>query len=122
MELYQRSLGGVLVLMTYGEAPGGAEVSPQHKDWIIHARLQMKLQVLMASDTRPGLPVTQGNNVFVSINSDSAQEAEQMFQALGQGGTIDMPLQETFFAIRFGMLTDPFGIKWMVNVEKPKTN
>ena len=76
----------------------------------------------MASDTRPGLPVTQGNNVFISINSDSAPEAEQMFQALGQGGTIDMPLQETFFAIRFGMLTDPFGIKWMVNVEKPKTH
>ena len=74
----------------------------------------------MASDTRPGVSIEQGNNFFVSINCESVKEAEKIFKALGRKGTVEMPLQETFFAHRFAMLTDQFGIKWMLNFEKLK--
>jgi PhnB protein len=120
MEFYKQCLGGVLYLSSYADMPGqgSTDLPEQYKNWILHARLTIKTQVLMASDTRPGISVTQGNNFFVSINSESIEETERYFKALSEKGVIDMPLQETFFAHRFGMLTDQFGIKWMFNVEK----
>ena len=121
MQFYKKCLGGVLYMQPYSKAPGTSELGPQYKDWLIHARLTIKNLILMASDSHPGMdPVKNGNNFFVSINCDSVKETETLFKALSAQGTIDMPLQETFFAVRFGMLTDQFGIKWMFNLEKPK--
>ena len=120
MEFYAKCLDGALYLSTYAQAPDCSNLPKEYKDWIIHARLTIKTQVLMASDTRPGMPVKQGDNFFVSVNCESVEETEKIFKALGAKGKIDMPLQETFFAIRFGMLTDQFGIKWMLNLEKSK--
>jgi PhnB protein len=122
MEFYKKCLGGVLYLSSYSDMPGGAgaDFPKKAKNWILHARLAIKTLVLMASDTRPDMPITQGNNFFVSIHCESIKEAEKLFKALGQKGRIEMPLQETFWAVRFGMLTDQFGIKWMFNFEKPK--
>jgi PhnB protein len=121
MEFYQKCLGGVLHLGTYGEMPGSGDDFPKkYKNWILHARLTIKSMVLMASDTRPDISITQGNNFFVSVNCDSAKEAEKLFDAMSAKAIIDMPLQETFWAARFGMLTDQFGVKWMFNYEKPK--
>lgn len=121
MEFYKKCLGGVLYMGTYGEMPGGnSDLPKKAKNWILHARLTIKSLVLMASDTRPDMTVNQGNNFFVSINCESIKEAEKLFEALGQKGTVEMPLQETFWAHRFGMLIDQFGIKWMLNFEKPK--
>ena len=124
MEFYKKCLGGVLYLSTYGEAPGSDKNLPKEfKDRIIHARLTIKSEVLMASDRHPGAPpMKSGNNFFVSINCDKVDETEKIFKALSEKGKVDMPLQETFFAVRFGMLTDQFGIKWMLNLEKPKEN
>jgi len=120
MEFYNKCLGGVLYLSTYGEMPGG-NVDKQYKDWILHARLTIKTAVLMASDRHPGSDkIRQGDNFFVSIACESVPEAEKHFKALSENGTVEMPLQETFWAERFGMLTDQFGIKWMFNFEKPK--
>ena len=120
MEFYRHCLGGDLHLMTYGESPDASKLPKELKDWIIHARLQTKSLVLMASDTQPGVAITQGNNFFISINCEDVKEAEKLFKVLSEKGKIDMPLQETFFAIRFGMLTDQFEIKWMVNLENSK--
>ena len=120
MEFYAKCLGGVLYLSTYAEAPDCSGLPDEYKNWIIHARLTIKTQVLMASDTRPGIPVKQGDNFFVSVNCENVEETEKIFNALAEKGKIGMPLQETFFAVRFGMLTDQFGIKWMLNLEKPK--
>lgn len=121
MEFYKQCLGGLLHTMSYAEAPGASLDLPQeYKNWIIHARLAFKSTVLMASDTRPGMPVQQGSNFFISINCESIQELENLFNALVVKGEVIMPVQETFFAIRFTMLTDQFGIKWMLNLEKPK--
>ncbi len=124
MKFYEQCLGGELYMMPYCEMPGGcADLPKEAKDWIMHARLTKGSMVLMASDTRPGIPIVQGNNFFVSVNCESVQEAEKLFKALGEKGAVTMPLEETFWALRFGMLTDQFGIKWMLNLDnKPSGN
>ena len=124
MEFYARSLGADLQLMTYAKGPGmepGCEIPEQAKDKVMHARLQTGSAVLMASDGRPDQPATLGNNLWVNIDCESAQEIEKFFSALSEGAKITMPLQPTFWAARFAMLTDKFGIHWMLNLEQPKT-
>jgi PhnB protein len=74
----------------------------------------------MASDSMPGTPLQQGNNFSVSISCESLQEIERMFAALSEKGKVTMPLQDVFWGARFGMLTDQFGINWMLNYEHPK--
>jgi PhnB protein len=121
MEFYKKCLGGELYMMDYSQMPkqdGCVDLPKECKNWIMHSRITSKSFVLMASDTRPGLPIQQGNNFFVSINCDGIEESEKLFKALSDKGKIDMPLQETFFATRFAMITDQFGIKWMLNLEK----
>lgn len=120
MEFYQDCLGGALYMMSYAQAPGVQQLPEEYKDWLIHARLTIKDLVLMASDTQPGVPVVAGNNFFVSVNCESIEEAETFFNAFKEKSTIQMPLQETFWATRFAMLTDPFGVKWMINLDNAK--
>jgi PhnB protein len=62
-----------------------------------------------------GFQLVSGNNVYISLSPDSQEEADQLFNALAEGGKIEMPLQQTFWGAYFGSLTDQFGIRWMVN-------
>jgi PhnB protein len=118
MKFYEKCLGGELNLMSFADAPGD---SPKEaKDRIMHARLAKGAVILMASDTMPGMPLQQGNNFSIAIDCESMNETENVFKALGDGGKITMPLQDTFWGAHFGMLTDKFGIQWMLNYEKPK--
>jgi PhnB protein len=116
MTFYQKCLGGELQVMPFSEAPG--EHPPEAKDRTMHARLSKGLTILMASDTMPGMPFSQGNNFSVSIGCESQQEIESFFAALGEGGKVNMPLQDTFWGAHFGMLVDRFGIHWMLNLPK----
>lgn len=75
--------------------------------------------ILMASDTAPG-ELHSGNNFWLNIQCDSLDEIERLFGALGEGGTVKMPLHDAFWGARFGMLTDRFGINWMFNYELKK--
>jgi PhnB protein len=121
MKFYEKCLGGVLYMSSYSDMPDEkdcADLPQEYKGWIMHARLTIKSLILMASDTRPGMPVSQGDNFFISLDCESIEEAERLFNVLRERGKVDMPLQETFFAVRFAMLTDQFGIKWMLNLEK----
>jgi PhnB protein len=77
------------------------------------------LTILMAADTISGRPFEQGDSFSVTIQSESVQEIDALFTALGESGNVTMPLQETFWADRFGMLTDRYGIRWMLNLGKP---
>lgn len=86
--------GGELHLMPYSEIP--ADFPPKNVSWIIHARLAVGPLVLMASDSRPDMPVHLGNIFFVSVNCERIDETEKFFKALGDSGIITMPLQETF--------------------------
>lgn len=119
MTFYQKALGGELNVQTFREAkmdaPKGSE------DRVIHANIMLKGHaILMASDTLPGMPYTQGNNFSISVECESIAEEERLFAALGNGGRVTMPLQDTFWNSHFGMLTDRYGINWMFNAELPK--
>ena len=119
MSFYQKCLGAELQLMPFSQAP--CDMPAEAKDRIMHARLTKGPAVIMASDTMPGMPFQQGNNFSINIACESVEEIEKYYAALGEKGKVIMPLQETFWAARFGMVTDQFGIGWMFNFEKPRT-
>jgi PhnB protein len=116
---YEKVLGGKIEMMqTHGESPMAEKVEPDWKDAIIHARLVVGEEVLMASDAPPEhFHKPQGFSVSVTI--DKPADADRIFNALAEKGSVQMPIQETFWAARFGMLTDRFGTPWMVNCDKP---
>ncbi len=115
---YAEVLGGqILMLARYSEAPAGEPVHEGMANRIMHARLKVGDRLLMGGDAPPGR-VHRPQGFCVLIAADSAGEAERMFNALADGGTITMPFGETFWAHRFGMAIDRFGTPWMVNFEK----
>lgn len=117
MEFYQHALQGELHIMTFGksgQAPQGSE------DKVMHAKLSAPGWTLMASDSMPEIPVTAGNNFSIALTCESVEDQDRLFASLGDGGAATMPLQDTFWGARFGMLTDRFGINWMFNYDHPK--
>ncbi|QTF93503.1 VOC family protein [Halomonas sp. BM-2019] len=120
-EFYRRCLGGEIVAMhTYGEAPAEEAMPAASHDKIMHARLEVDGQVLMGSDNPPECPVPYEGikGIHLTLGVDTPEEAERLFSALADNGTVQMPLEETFWAKRFGMLVDRFGVAWMINCEK----
>jgi PhnB protein len=118
MEFYQKCLGGKLDIMKFSDAPG--DHPPQAKDMVMHARLAVGSVSLMASDGMPGTPVERGNNFSITLQCESAEEVDKLFAALSDKGKVTMPPGATFWAARFAMATDQFGINWMFNYEVPK--
>jgi PhnB protein len=118
MTFYNECFDGELSIQTFGDvhAPG----PPGSESRVMHARVTKGPVMLMASDTMPGMPFAQGNDIHINIDCESAEEIETLFGALGQGGKVTMPLQDQFWGARFGMLVDKFGIHWMFNYELPK--
>lgn len=117
MEFYKHALGGELYIMTFGESgqcPAGVE------DKVMHAKLSGSGWVLMASDTTPEHRITAGNNFSIALTCESVADQDRLFAALGEGGTATMPLQDTFWGARFGMLLDQFGIQWMFNFDQAR--
>jgi PhnB protein len=116
---YAEALGGRIVFaMTYGESPAAEHTPAGMREQIIHTRLDLGGQFLLGCDTPADrYQAPQGFNVMVAV--EQSDEAERVFRALADNGTVTMPLQETFWAKRFGMCTDRFGIPWMVNCAKP---
>lgn len=121
MEFYRTCFQAELYLMPFSKAPADLfGEAGQAGDRILHSTLRKGSRLLMASDTMPGMPFQAGNNFSVFLYCESLQETEELFLALGEGGKITMPLQDTFWNARFGTLTDRFGIQWMFNLERPK--
>ena len=102
-------------------AEPGKEPTPETKDRIMHAVLHIGDGVVMLSDSQPGVPVTAGTNMHVTLDFDDPADMARKFDALSAGGKIDMPMQDTFWGAKFGMLTDAHGIHWMFNCEVKKT-
>ena len=116
---YAQSLQGQIeAMLTFGETPAGERVPKDLHNLIIHTRLAVGDQAIMGSDTTPDRPVDAMSGCAISLNVDSIAEAERVFAALSEGGSVQMPLDATFWAARFGMLVDRFGVSWMVNCEK----
>jgi PhnB protein len=117
MKFYAKVLGGKIeAMMTYGDSPAGPHNPPEMAHKVIHARLVAGDAVLMASDG-PEAEVRKG--FAVTLQVDTVEEADRLFAALGEGGKVTMPIGETFFSKRFGMLTDKFGTPWMINCVQP---
>ena len=119
---YEEILGGKIVaMMTNESAPECAQMPVEDKAlWrkkIMHARLVLGETVLMGSDAPPSCH-DAAKGFSITVNVADPATAERVFHALAEGGTVRMPIGETFFAHRFGMLVDRFGIPWMINCEK----
>ena len=122
MKFYEKCLKADLHMLPFAEMPPTPEkpIPPEHKDRIMHASLTKGSATLMASDTMPGMPFTQGSNFSISINCESKKEVDELFTALKEGGKVTMPLQDTFWGAYFDMLIDQFGISWMFNHDTAK--
>jgi PhnB protein len=120
-EFYHRVLGGEIVAMfTHGETPAASHMPPEARDTIMHARLELDGATLMGGDAPPGI-FERPRGFCVSLDVATPAEAERIFPALSEGGEVQMPLQETFWAERFAMFTDRFGTPWMINCEKTQS-
>lgn len=98
--------------------PGTFELTAEQQNLVLHVGLQLPDgQMLMASDVLEGMgpPRVEGNNISISIHPSSRSEADRIFNALAEDGTITMPIADQFWGDYFGSLTDRFGVNWMVN-------
>jgi PhnB protein len=117
-KVYEKVLGGkILAMMKFSETPASDQHGPEFRDKIVHARLSFGNNILMASDA-PAAHFEPMKGMSVTLGVDTPEEAERIFKAFSDGAQIQMDLQETFWAVRFGMLVDRFGTPWMINCEK----
>ena len=121
---YKSVFGGELVGLTrFKDVPEDGNVKPHEKEKLMHVSLPIgKNNVLMATDALEsmGHKLTAGTNFHISVTADSKDEAAKIFNGLSKGGKVSMPLADTFWDDYFGMLTDKFGIQWMINYTYPK--
>ena len=119
--LYKSVLGGeFLALQRYKDMPEGNKVSGEDAEKIMHIALPIgNGNILMGTDALEsmGQKLTTGNNFYLSLDVNSEGEADQVFNALSDGGQAIMPMQKAFWGSYFGMLTDKFGVQWMVSYE-----
>ncbi len=124
---YEKALGGKLTeIHRFGSMPPqeGFELTPEQKALVLHVGLELPDgQMIMASDIIAGMGPqrVEGNNISISVHPDNKQDADRIFKALAQGGTITMPIENQFWGDYFGSLTDRFGINWMVNYSTQAT-
>jgi PhnB protein len=114
MTFYAAALGAKLEIMRFGDGP--MPVAPEHKSRVMHATVKTDSFSLMASDTQPGQAAVAGNQVHLSLNFTDRAEQDRVWERLAAGGSVTMPLGDQFFG-RFGMLTDKFGVQWMLHFE-----
>jgi PhnB protein len=113
---YEQHLGAKIgMMMTHGQMPDQAQVKPEWKNAVLHARISVGGTELMGADIPSAEPM---RSAYLSLLVDSDSEAERIFAALSEGGQVFMPMAETFFATRFGQLRDRFGINWMILHER----
>ncbi|HEX4684510.1 MAG TPA: VOC family protein [Gemmatimonadaceae bacterium] len=114
-EFYAKVLRGRIAFMqTFGESPMASQMPPDAANRVMHVRVEAESALLMGSDAPPGQgKKTQGFAVALVLKEPA--EAERIFEALSERGKVDMPMQQTYFADRFGMCVDKFGTPWIVN-------
>jgi PhnB protein len=115
---YEQHLGAKpLSLMKHSEMPENDQIPADWKDKVLHAQIQLGTAVLMGADIPGAEPM---RSAYVTLTLNSAEEAQRVYRVLGEGGQIFMKMDETFFAARFAMLRDRFGISWMLLAERPE--
>lgn len=118
-KFYEKNLGAKIVtLFRYDGSPMADQTPPELKQKVMHGRITIGDKIIMGSDAPDGRYSKPGG-FSINIDSKDVAEAERIFNAMSEGGQVHMPFAETFWAKRFAMFIDKFGIPWMVNVEKP---
>ena len=118
-EFYAGLLGAkIMMIMTHGESPMADQTPPAWRDKVIHATLDVGGTLLMGSDAPPE-HFEKAKGMSVTLSIDAPAEAERIFKVLSDGGAVGMPLQETFWALRFGTVVDRYGTPWMINCSRP---
>lgn len=116
---YKSVFGGEFLGEIYkmGNAPGTENLSEDEKNRVMHIALPIGGDLLMASDIIPsmGQRLEKGNNHNISIFPESREEARRIFDALSEGGNIEMPLEDQFWGDYYGSFEDQYGVRWMVN-------
>jgi len=115
--------GEIVFLQRFKDTPEADKIPENEKEKIMHMALQVgKGSILMATDTLESLgqKLTIGNNIHIAVSTDSKEETEKFFHGLSAGGTVTMPLQNTFWGAYFGMVKDKFGIQWMLSYALPQ--
>lgn len=116
-KFYERALGGnIEAMLPHTGTPAEQHVPPEWRSKIMHARLAVNGAVLMGADDSS---YQQPQGFSVSLQVKKPEDAERIFAALSENGKVSMPLQQTFWSPRFGMLVDQFGVPWMINCEPP---
>jgi PhnB protein len=117
IDFYKDALGAELIYsQTWGESPMS---EPGMEDKIMHASLKIEDSTIMMADGNES-DVPADSNISLAIGLNDVDKAKKLFGNLSDGGSVTMPLDKTFWAEAFGMLTDKFGVKWMVNVDTPQ--
>jgi len=114
IEFYKNALGATLeTIMYFRDAPDKSMISPGSENKVMHSSIRIGETIVMASDGRnTGKPVFQGFALTIYVKTPA--EADKLFGALSDGGQVQMPMAQTFFSKRFGMIVDKFGVSWMI--------
>lgn len=119
LNFYAQTLdANIGMIQRYGDSP--VPCDEDYKQKVMHSRLMIDDYEIMISDVFKGQPVSTEGNVHLSLDVDDGAKMDNIFNNLAEGGTVTMPLQDTFWGARFGMLKDKFGISWMFNHELSK--
>ena len=119
MRYYEKVFGGTIkVMMSGAQSPMASQIPKEFADRILNAQLELPGGGLLYAGDAPAHMPYQGNKGFsLALNFDSIDEAEGIFNALASGGQITMPFAETFWAAKFGMLVDKYGVAWIINAQ-----
>lgn len=117
LDFYSRALNGEVV---FQQPFGDMATEESYKEKIMHATFEAGNLKFMVSDCPPGVSVSSGDQVSLSLNFTDLESIEKTFEALSAGGNVTMPMQDTFWGARFGMTKDKFGVHWMFNYDYPK--
>ena len=120
IQFYEQALSAkVLFQQTFGDAPEGT-LPADAKERIAHSVLSIDETVFFVSDSIPGDSVVTGNHVGICLSISDASVSRQIYEALQQGGTIEMPLQEIYFSPAYGVVTDKFGVTFQIFTKRPR--
>ncbi|HRN26383.1 MAG: VOC family protein [Ignavibacteriaceae bacterium] len=122
---YKKVFGGDFLggIFRFKDTPEAEKMNAADKEKIMHVALPMgKSNMIMATDALEsmGFKLTFGNNFYISIDAESKEEADKLFNALSEGGKIEVKMADQFWGDYFGSLADKFGVRWMINYAKPK--
>ena len=124
MRFYEKALGGKIdMTLTYGESPMAEQVPAEYRNRVMHSALSLPGGgQLFAADKAPGMQSGPSgfNGISLTVDYDGVAVGEAAFKALAEGGSVSMPMAPSFWVERFGMLTDRYGVGWMVNAGPSK--